>query len=65
MSKAIRSLTKEEAKVSFKGKTITLKDNDDIEKRKEVNSLLKNDKIKLLYVSVINDISNFVYEYQN
>ena len=63
MGKAIRSLSKEESKKSFKGKTITLKENDDSEKREKIYSLKKENKIKLLYCSIVNDITQWVYEY--
>ena len=58
----IRTLTKEEAKVGFKGKTVILKETDTSEKRKEISVLLKDDKLQLLYINVINDVTNWVYE---
>jgi len=60
--KPVRSLTKEEAKINFKGKTLILKSSDSDEKRKEINKKFIDGKIKLLYVNDINNITNFVYE---
>ena len=60
--KPVRSLTKEEAKVNFKGKTLTLKSTDSDEKRKDFNKKLIDGEIRLLYVNDVNDVTNFVYE---
>jgi len=62
MAKGVRSLSKEEAKVGFKGKTITLKSTDDNDKRMEINKKFIDGKISLLYVNDVNDVTNFVYE---
>ena len=61
--KPIRTLTNSEAKIKYKGKTITLKENDDNEKTNKIFKLKKENKIKLLYTTDINDITNWVYEY--
>ncbi len=62
MAKAVKTLSKEEAKDNFKGKTVTLKSTDSDEKVKEINKLFIDGEISLLYTSDINDVTNFVYE---
>jgi len=61
--KVVRTISDEEAKVKYKGKTLTLKETDSQERKIEVNTLFKENKITLLYCNVVNDTTNWVYEY--
>jgi len=61
--KIVRTISDEEAKVKYKCKTLTLKDTDTQERKMEVNTLFKENKIILLYCNVVNDTTNWIYEY--
>lgn len=62
MSKPLRTLTTEESKISFKGKTLIRKSTDSDETIREFNKKIISGDIKLLYVNDIDNVINFVYE---
>ena len=59
--KAIKSITKEESKSKYKGKTTTLKESDTPERFIEISKSVETGKLKLLYY-FDDGQSNWVYD---